>query len=272
MNIFPHWLGRVAAVAFAVGLFASALAAAERIPPPPARFVTDTTRTLSSGTINQLNARLEQYERESSNQILVALFARMETDSSVEDYTVRVAQAWKVGQKDRNNGAVLFVFKQDRQIYIQVGYGLEPSLTDAICHQIVENILKPRFRAGDFDGGVNAAVDAMIAATRGEFKGTGRTVNQARHNSDSPIGAVGALFFIFVIVVVVLRVVRGARRGPFVIGGPHVYRRGGVPNIWLGGGDSGGWSSGGGGWSGGGGGGFSGGGGSFGGGGAGGKW
>jgi len=271
-----QFLRRGAALALVACAFASALVAAERIPPSPARFVTDATRTLSTGAIQQLNSRLEQYERETSNQLLVAMFARMETDSSVEDYTVRVAESWKVGQKGKNNGAVLFVFKQDRQIYIQVGYGLEPTLTDAICHQIVENILKPKFRAGDFDGGVRAAVDAMIAATRGEFKGTGRTVHEARHpaqrGSGNPVAAIGALFFLLMIFVVVIRLARGARRGPLIIGGPRRYRSSGVPNIWLGGGSDGGWSSGGGGgWSGGGGG-FSGGGGSFGGGGAGGKW
>lgn len=256
-------------VAFA--LFFSALAAtfaAERIPPAPQRYVTDETRTLSSATIERLNSRLEQYERESSNQILVALFARMETDSSVEDYTVRVAESWRVGQKGKSNGAVLFVFKQDRQIYIQVGYGLEPTLTDATCHQIVENILKPQFRAGDFDGGVNAAVDAMIAATRGESKGVGRTVNESRQRGGAATGGFAGLIFLIVMVVVVTRLARGFRGSPLVLGGPHMHRRRG-PDIWWGGPGSGGSS--GGGWSGGGGG-FSGGGGSFGGGGAGGKW
>ncbi|MBI2512706.1 MAG: TPM domain-containing protein [Opitutae bacterium] len=246
------------------GVFVAALGAAERIPPAPKGFVTDETHTLSGSTVAQLNARLAQYERESSNQILVAMFARMETDSSVEDYTVRVAESWRVGQKGKNNGAVLFVFKQNRQIYIQVGYGLEPTLTDAISHQIVENILKPRFRADDFDGGVTAAVDAMIAATRGEFKGTGRTAHDAR--SRSPAGP-GVIFLVmmFLALVTVLRVFR---RGVVILGGPR--RRG--SNIgWDNSGSGGSW--GGGGWSGGGdGGGFSGGGGSFGGGGAGGKW
>jgi uncharacterized protein len=265
VSALAQFLRRVLAVALLVGVLAPFASAAERIPPAPKRYVIDETGTLSSGAVNAINARLEQYERDSSNQILVAMFARMETDSSVEDYTVRVAEAWHVGQKGRNNGAVLFVFKQDRQIYIQVGYGLEPTLTDAISHEIVENILKPRFRAGDFDGGVSAAVDAMIAATRGEYKGTGRTVNQARGRSSGPGGGVGALFVVMMIFFVVMRIVRGLRRGPFVLGGPRMYRRGG-PNIWWGGG------GGGGGWSGGGGGGFSGGGGSFGGGGAGGKW
>lgn len=273
MSALTHPFRRLVAFALLCGALASAVFAAERIPPAPKRFVTDETRTLSSGAVGRLNARLEQYERESSNQILVALFARMESDSSVEDYTVRVAESWRVGQKGKNNGAVLFVFKQDRQIYIQVGYGLEPTLTDAVSHQIVESILKPRFRAGDFDGGVTAAVEAMIAATRGEFKGVGRTAAETRRRGGSTTGGFAAIVALFVIFVVISRLVRGVQRGPIVLGGPRMHRRRG-PDIWWGGpGSGGGWGSGGGGWSGGGGGGgFSGGGGSFGGGGAGGKW
>lgn len=270
MSPLAPLLRRIVALALLAGVVLPALRAAERIPPAPARYVTDETGSLSRAAAERINARLERYERESSNQILVALFPRMETDSSVEDYTVRVAEAWKVGQKGRNNGAVLFVFKQDRQIYIQVGYGLEPTLTDAICHDIVQNILKPRFRAGDFDGGIDAAVDAMIAATRGEYQGSGRTVNEARGRGN-PGTRITALFVVLFIIIVFIRLVRGFTRGPLVLGGPRLRRRG--PNLWWGGpGSGGGWSSGGGGWSGGGGGGFTGGGGSFGGGGAGGKW
>lgn len=276
MSAFTSPCRRLIALALCVCAFVTAALAAERIPPAPKRFVADETRTLSSGTIDRLNTRLEQYERESSNQILVALFARMETDSSVEDYTVRVAESWRVGQKGKNNGAVLFVFKEDRQIYIQVGYGLEPTLTDATCHQIVENILKPRFRTGDFDGGINAAIEAMIAATRGEFKGVGRTVNESRQRGGAATGGFAVVVFFVVLLVVVARIARGVRGSPIVLGGPRMHRRRG-PDIWwggpgsggsLGGGSGGGWFGGGGG----GGGGFSGGGGSFGGGGAGGKW
>jgi uncharacterized protein len=180
----------------------------------------------------------------------------MESDSSVEDYTVRVAQAWKVGQKGKNNGAVLFVFKNDRKLYLQVGYGLEATLTDATAHDIIENILKPRFRQGDYDAGLREAVAAMIAATKGEYRGTGRTQAEARGTGGAPIGLIA-----FIIIAVVFAVIRSQQRG-VIIGG---RRRSGLGNVfWTGGG--GGWSGGGGG------GGFSGGGGSFGGGGSGGSW
>src|SRR5262249_13942218 len=105
---------------------------------------------------------------------------KMQSDSSIEDYTVRVARAWKAGQKERNNGAVLFVFVQDRKMYIQVGYGLEGVLPDAICKRIIAEEITPRFKAGDFDGGLTAGVQSLIAAAKGEYRGTGRTVAERR--------------------------------------------------------------------------------------------
>jgi len=260
---------RLLALALFAGLLAPASPAAERIPPAPGRYVTDETGTLSRRTLDELAARLEQFERESSNQLLVAMYRRMESDSSVEDYTVRIAESWHVGQKGKNNGAVLFIFKQDRKLYIQVGYGLEPRLTDAICHDIVENILKPRFRAGDFEGGVRQAVDAMIAATRGEFKGSGRTQADSRKSSPAGGGLVFLALFIGIPVFLLL-VGRQSMRGPLVIGGPrHRRQTTWWDNTGTGGWSSGGGSSGSGGFSSGG---FSGGGGSFGGGGSGGSW
>src|SRR6266568_307539 len=101
------------------------------MPPAPAQYFNDYTGTVSPTTAGTLNHQLEQYERASSNQLLVVIYPKMETDSSVEDYTIRVAQSWRAGQKGKNNGAVLFVFKEDHQLYIQAGYGLEPTLTDA---------------------------------------------------------------------------------------------------------------------------------------------
>jgi len=233
------------------------LPAAERIPPAPPRYFNDNAGLVSPAVAAALNLQLEQYEKESSNQILVAIFPRMESDSSVEDYTVRVAQSWKVGQAGRNNGAVLFVFKNDHKLYIQVGYGLEPTLTDAIASQIIENELKPAFRAGDYAGGLQAAVNSMIAATKGEYRGTGRTVADGRQGSGG-----NAIWVGFVILLILISWIRSLRRNVV-----YSSRRSGLGGIfWTGGGGGGGWSGGGGG------GGFSGGGGSFGGGGAGGSW
>jgi uncharacterized protein len=241
-----------------LGLTGVALTGAERIPPAPAHYFNDYAGIVSGPVAAELNTQLENYEKESSDQLVVAIFPKMESDSSVEDYTVRVAQAWQVGQKGKKNGAVLFAFMQEHKLYIQVGYGLEPVLTDAICRQIVEEDLKPAFRSGNYDRGLRAAVASMIAATKGEFKGSGRTANATRPGLNP-----NTVWAIIVVLFVLFSWIRSFRRSG-VYGGRRSSGFGGI--FWSGGG--GGWSGGGGG----GGGGFSGGGGSFGGGGAGGSW
>lgn len=230
------------------------LRAAEVIPPAPARYFNDEARVVSPAVAERLNATLEAFEKATSNQVVVAIFAKMQSDSSIEDYTVRVAQSWKVGQKSRDNGAVLFVFIADRTMYLQVGYGLEGVLPDAIARRIIDNEIKPHFRRGDFDGGMMAGVDAILAATRGEYKGGGTTIHE---HSDTMHA------WIFFIVLIFILIAFSRRRGTVYAGSGRTNWGGG----WYvgGGGGGGGFSSGGGG-------GFSGGGGSFGGGGAGGSW
>jgi uncharacterized protein len=237
----------------------------EVIPPAPTKYFNDYAGAVSPATAAQLNQKLEDFERQTSSQILVAVYPKMQSDSSIEDYTVRVAQSWKVGQKAKDNGAVLFVFIQDRKMYIQVGYGLEGALPDALAKRIIENEIKPRFRNGDFNGGLIAGVNAMLAATRGEYKGTGSTVAESHRQVGIGPGALLALLVLGLFALVFISAIaRSASTGA-------VYRRRGYSSWggWTVGG--GGWGSSGG-WGGGGGGGFSGGGGSFGGGGAGGSW
>lgn len=234
---------------------------AETIPPAPPRYFNDYANQISGAVAQQLNRQLEAYERESSNQLLVAIYPRMDSESSVQDYTYRIAESWQIGQAGRNNGAALFVFLNNREVFLQVGYGLEGVLPDALANRIIEDEIVPRFRAGDFDGGMTAAVGAMIAATKGEYTGTGRTnADGSRQNQRGK----GQWFLILIFIIISVISSRNRRRRLVLGGGRH--GRGGM---WIGGGGFGG-GRGGGGF--GGGGGFSGGGGSFGGGGAGGRW
>ena len=260
---------------FLFGCLLSRGLTAEVIPPVPNQYFNDYAQVTSQATASRLNQTLEDFERQTSSQVLVVVYPKMESDSSIEDYTVRVAQAWHVGQKEKNNGAVLFVFIQDRKMYLQVGYGLEGALPDALAKRIIENEIKPRFRSGDFDGGLTAGVHAIMAATRGEYKGTGQTVTDqgfgrgaSRGNNTGPV----IMFLVFgglILLIVILAATTRRGRGT-------IYGSGGYSSVggWPVGGSS--WGSGGGGWSGGGGdsssGGFSSGGGSVGGGGAGGSW
>jgi len=241
--------------------------AAEVIPPRPAHYFNDYAGVVPPDTADQLDRRLGQFERDTSNQLLVATYPKMQSDSSVADYTVRVAQAWRVGQKARDNGAVLFVFIQDRQVFIQVGYGLEPVLTDGLCRLIIDREIKPRFRAGDYAGGLAAGVDAIMAATRGEYRGSGRT---DADRGTLPSNGLVIVFGIFIIILgSIFRFLRQRSAVYQSFGGRGGWSGG--PTIWWGGFGGGGGGGGGGGF-GGGGGGFSAGGGSFGGGGAGGGW
>jgi uncharacterized protein len=237
--------------------------AAEVIPPAPPNHFNDYAGIVRGDTAQQLESQLTQYERDTSKQILVAINPHMESASSIEDYTFRVKEAWKVGLKGRNNGAVLFIFSQDRKLFVQVGYGLEGPLPDALCKRIIEDEITPRFRQGDFDGGVRAGTLALLAAARGEYRGTGRTVADGiAISGGGPFGL--TLFFVAMIILIISR--RIFRRDT-------LYTRRGRFSPWIstGGWGGGGWGGGGGGWSGGGGS-FSGGGGSGGGGGAGGSW
>ena len=255
--------------AILVLLFGFRLFAGEVIPPPPAAYFNDYAHAVSAGTAAQLDKTLEDFERQSSDQIVVAVFPKMQSDSSIEDYTVRVARSWQVGQKNKNNGAVLFVFVQDHKMFLQVGYGLEGVLPDALCKRIIDEQITPRFKAGDFDGGLTAGVQAILAATKGEYKGTGTTVAQ-RHGmqgNDSRGATIVIIFLIIIVLFIILPLLsRASRRG-----GMQYWGGGWSGGNWSGsGGLLSGSSFGGGGFSGGGG--FTGGGGSFGGGGAGGSW
>jgi uncharacterized protein len=228
----------------------------EVIPPAPQQYFNDYANVVSSATASQLNSTLENFERQSSDQILVAIYPTMQSDSSIEDYTVRVARSWKVGQQNKNNGAVLFIFTQEHQMFIQVGYGLEGVLPDAICKRIIDEQITPRFKAGDYDGGCAAGVQAILAAVQGEYKGNGTTQNDIlSYHKQQDVHSIVTIIIIVLFIIIIFSRSRGGGGG-----GGFIYTGGG----WGGGG--------GGGFSGGGGGGFSGGGGSFGGGGAGGHW
>ena len=230
--------------------------AAEPPPSPSPHYVFDEARWLGPAAFQSLDARLQAYERETSSQLLVAVFQRIPPGAEMVDFSQRVFEAWKPGQKQRDNGVILFVFADDRKLRIHTGYGMEGVLPDATCMGIIREVLTPRLREGNREAAITEGVEAIIAATKGEYTGTGSTKLDDR---GFPIPLPVVIFLIMVIISVIQ-----ARRGhhPDVI----ITRRGSRHDGWSGGswGGGGGWSSGGGG--------FSGGGGSSGGGGASGGW
>ena len=244
-----------------VAILASAVCsyAAETIPPKPDRYFNDYAGVISRAVTERLNTQLAQFERDTSNQVVVAVYRKMESDSSIEDYAQRIAQKWQVGQKDKRNGVVLLVFLDDRKASIQVGYGLEGALPDITAYDIRERHMNPYFRRGDYEGGLSETVDLICKAIRGEYKGSGRANAETRGDTGSTAG----LLVFLLVVVIILLAMRASRRfggyrytgggGPFVSGG-----WGG--GSWSSGSSSGGFGS------------FSSGGGSFGGGGSSGSW
>jgi uncharacterized protein len=252
-------LGVVAALAFAPSARAQS-----PLPSSPAHYFNDYAGAVSADVAARLDQKLKAFDDQTSSQIVVAVFPELPSPS-MEDFTVRTAQAWRVGRTKLSNGAVLFVFVKDRKMRIETGYGLEGALPDATANRILDERVTPPFRSGDYAGGLEAGIDAIMAATRGEYTASPAPV--ARRQS----GGFGSSFFLWLFILfIVIAMSRGGRRG-------RTYGRrgyyGGGPWWWGGGGFGGGGFSGGGGFGGGGGGGgFSGGGGSFGGGGASGSW
>ncbi len=133
--------------------------------------VNDYARILSSATENQLETVLGNLEQTDSTQIVVLTLPSLEGEN-IEEYSIRVADSWKIGQKGLDNGAILIISKNDRKLRIEVGYGLEGTLTDLMAGRIIGNIMVPQFKAGNFDQGVADGVQAMIQVVRGEFKAT----------------------------------------------------------------------------------------------------
>ena len=130
--------------------------------------VNDTAELLSAGTEQELEALLASHEDSTSNQLVILTITSLEGDA-IEEYSIRVVDTWKLGQKGKDNGVLLLVAKDDRQVRIEVGRGLEGELTDALCAQIIRREIVPNFKGGDYDRGVRAGVDAILGAIAGSY-------------------------------------------------------------------------------------------------------
>lgn len=130
--------------------------------------VHDEAKVLSTETIAQLESQLKTHEDSTSNQIAILIIPSLQGEA-IEDFALRVAEKWKLGQKDKDNGVLLLVAIDDRKMRIEVGYGLEGVLPDAICSQIIRNEMAPNFRRGDYNAGVTAAINAIVATIAGEY-------------------------------------------------------------------------------------------------------
>ena len=259
-------------------------AAAQNFPQLTGRVV-DQADLLNPQQEAELTNKLAALEQRSTRQLVVVTIPSLD-GYEIADYGYRLGRHWNIGQRTANNGALLIIAVNDRKMRIEVGYGLEGVLTDALSDQIIREQIRPRFRDNDFPGGINAGVDAIIAQLQAPPEQAEARVAAAREAEESggDFGSViPIIFWVIVIGFVVVSMIAGragrgrmyrgrrGRRGPVVIWGPDWGggSGGGSGGGWGGGGS---WGGSGGSWGGGGGGGFSGGGGSFGGGGASGGW
>jgi uncharacterized protein len=252
---------------FAGLTFVSAAAAEPSFPALTGRVV-DQAAILDPAVRSRIESKLEQLEAKTGSQLVVATLRSLQ-GYDISDYGYRLGRNWGIGQKNLNNGAILIVAPNERKVRIEVGYGLEGTITDAVSRLIIENAILPRFRAGDFAGGIERGVDDLIQLVSGDAEDFKRRAAERR---DRPSGAAGLSSFIFVILLILIWYVVFVRRSQRQ---SYSTRRKGpywMPMGYPGGWSGGNWSGGGGGSSGGSGGGFSGGGGSFGGGGASGSW
>ena len=149
-------------------LFASGSLRAELVPVPALQQrVTDLTQTLTSEQQSQLEAKLAAFEQQKGSQIAV-LIVPTTAPEAIEQFSIRVVDAWKLGREKQDDGVLLLVAKDDRKMRIEVGYGLEGAIPDVYAKRIISEIMAPRFRQGDFYGGINNAVEQVIKLISGE--------------------------------------------------------------------------------------------------------
>ncbi|MGO4572010.1 TPM domain-containing protein [Microvirga sp. 2TAF3] len=254
-----RWEGNCVGLLLALLLVLLPLVALAQSFPPLTGRVVDAANLLKPDEKAALEAKLKAYEDKTSDQVVVATVPSLE-GHEIEDYANRLFRQWKLGQQDKNNGALLLVAPKERKVRIEVGYGLEGALTDALSKIIITTAIAPQFQKGNFAGGIDAGVDAMLSILTGDAEEWQRRA-QVREDDSSGLDPFLAIVVFVILFIIISRMMRGGRRrfGPGR-SGPWIIPTGG--SGWSGG-SGGGWSGGGG---------FSGGGGSSGGGGASGSW
>jgi uncharacterized protein len=215
------------------------------VPEHPGGRITDLTRTLSSNEILFLDQKLADFEERTTNQIAVLMIPSLEGDN-LEDYSIRLADKWKIGQKGKDNGVIILIVKNDRKLRIEVGYGLEGVLPDGLAGSIIRNEMAPFFREDNFFQGIYRGIDAIFKATISSFPTKRPTPHSKRfQTSGIPTWAIVLMFVLLALPVIVILVAGSL----YMFLYPDSYGSGGGD---YGGGFGGGFSGGGGGFGGGG--------------------
>lgn len=184
-----------------------------KVPPLTGRVV-DLGNSLSPEQKQSLETRLQAFEQRKGSQIAVLIIGKTQPET-IEQYAIRVAEQWQLGRKRVDDGAILLIAKEERALRIEVGYGLEGALSDAICKRIIEEQILPRFRQDDFYGGISFGVDAMIRVIDGEAL-------PPPQSDTSSLGAIGAVPLVFIAAIIMgalMRKLFGRGKGAFITAG-----------------------------------------------------
>jgi uncharacterized protein len=207
---------RAAVALFAIVLATSGIFARADVPVPPltAR-VTDVTATLTDEQKSTLEQTLKNFEAQKGAQLAVLIVATTRPET-IEQYSIRAAEQWKLGRKNADDGVLMIVAKNDRALRIEVGYGLEGALTDATSNRIIDETIVPRFREGDFYGGISAGIDSIMRVVNGEPL----PAPQERHRGADGAGRLLPVLFLLTLVASgALRALFGRFPGAVVAGG-----------------------------------------------------
>jgi len=175
------------------------LSAQNDLPEEPISWVSDYTNLLNSEQQRVLNNKLNKLEKATSTQIFLAIFDQIPENYYLEDFTVKLYEKWGPGRKNENNGVLIVLFTGDRKIRIEVGYGLEGVLTDMQAGRVIEDVMKPEFKKGDYFSGLNNGIDVIISAVKGEYTIPVKAKSKSKRTNWI------SLFVIFFIIVSVLR-------------------------------------------------------------------
>ncbi|HEY7843152.1 MAG TPA: YgcG family protein [Bradyrhizobium sp.] len=213
-------ISRVKALLLALFLCWAQAAFAEATVPPLVGRVVDTTNTLNGSSVEALNQRIRDFEKRKGSQIAVLIVPTTQPET-IEQYSLRAAETWKIGRKKIDDGALLVIAKNDHKLRIEVGYGLEGALTDVTARRIIDEVIVPHFKTGDFAGGIGDGLNRMIGVIDGERLPAPKP--EASHGPEPdwnalssflPFALFGALF-----VGSFLRALFGTLAGSFVSGG-----------------------------------------------------
>jgi len=178
--------------------------------------VNDYANMLSPETVTSLETRLADFERSDSTQIVVLTVPSLQGEV-LEEFSIKVAEKWRIGQKKLDNGVILLVAKEDRKLRIEVGYGLEGKLTDLRAGRIIDNIIKPSFKAGDYDKGVSDGVDAIMQTVKGEYSAVDAPPQEKKDFSSSSVMTPAIFIFFFIGIIGKIKRILGGIAGAVII-------------------------------------------------------